>query len=845
MNPGEDDLKAASTDGYSRSDEQVTTFLADLEASGLLEDGSMPCRTGDGAGNDFKVDPGSAEHGASCYVVENKSNNVHDTKENMNEIEWLPVLHEESGEYYYWNVQTGITTWEKPVIWNQETVDVSSAEEKTKAAETLAAEGKPVSPVVKNSISEMEPVTLELRSSVEGKDCHKQLATELGNLEILLPHLEGQIAEQSDVRMTEDAMLPNSVLGQELEGTSGVETMLEEGYKQLGSFLDGVTGTMVIQPQNIVPDAGAVESIASEKFEDELGNIREGEMEGYPPEPPVPGLPCSELSVSGKASPSVKENKFGGQEVGLEQEELMKRSEIVSEKVDDKGNQLLQERGIAVVQWGETLKQRLNALAGDTLLAVPARTRLAIEAETRISDCKSFLSLGPMPDSIWLHMEAQLKCLESLLSVDEVAAVAELEQQKLLEPMAKENISATFVPFREGVLPTFGHHEIVAVDACLHQPETITVLYGNNSGEIEEGEIQHSHIKVSEKLLDPEQVDFGESQGKEQKFMDRVEADKPVSGEVSSFGDPDLDMEVDMEVDEETGSETTVPGVGLPFANDVSVDSHVGYGLSISDTYAVPSSLNSDLGPPPMLPPSDFLPPVLSGQPFPISFAPDAWALPPPPPPDDEWAPPPPDDSEVIPPPPPEEPPPLPPPSPHEATYKVEPVPLPPYGDYHASEYVPSEYNVSDYVSEHLPTTDYLPLPNCTFYPVVANAETVGNGVYAGDSAAMSFSEGTGTLELTAGMQASGLSETCIASFNIMPEASAPATSTVVSASTVGCTSNLNAKKVAKGKGTKKRAHSVVVAPMLRTNKKVSSLVSKWKQAKEELHGNDEDEDED
>lgn len=55
---------------------------------------------------------------------------------------------------------------------------------------------------------------------------------------------------------------------------------------------------------------------------------------------------------------------------------------------------------------------------------------------------------------------------------------------------------------------------------------------------------------------------------------------------------------------------------------------------------------------------------------------------------------------------------------------------------------------------------------------------------------------------------------------------------------------NMEAKKVAKGKLGKKRTHSVAVAPMLMTNKKVSSLVNKWKQAKEELHGSDEDEDE-
>ena len=35
-------------------------------------------------------------------------------KDEVAQNEWQAVLHEDSGEYYYWNLQTGETTWKKP-----------------------------------------------------------------------------------------------------------------------------------------------------------------------------------------------------------------------------------------------------------------------------------------------------------------------------------------------------------------------------------------------------------------------------------------------------------------------------------------------------------------------------------------------------------------------------------------------------------------------------------------------------------------------------------------------------------------------------------------------------------
>lgn len=52
---------------------------------------------------------------------------------------WKMVLHEESNQYYYWNVTTGETSWEVPSVLAQQTVDSSAEKDISDTAEKTDA----------------------------------------------------------------------------------------------------------------------------------------------------------------------------------------------------------------------------------------------------------------------------------------------------------------------------------------------------------------------------------------------------------------------------------------------------------------------------------------------------------------------------------------------------------------------------------------------------------------------------------------------------------------------------------------------------------------------------------
>jgi len=68
----------------------------------------------------------------------------------------------------------------------------------------------------------------------------------------------------------------------------------------------------------------------------------------------------------------------------------------------------------------------------DTIRAPNLRLRHAMEAEIRVADCKELISQGDFLGPFLLHIQAQLKRLESFLSVEEVAMSAGVEQCRLL-----------------------------------------------------------------------------------------------------------------------------------------------------------------------------------------------------------------------------------------------------------------------------------------------------------------------------------------------------------------------------------------------------------------------------
>ncbi|XP_024539755.1 formin-binding protein 4 isoform X1 [Selaginella moellendorffii] len=103
-----------------KMDAEVADFIAELETSGLLD--ANPSETSEPEAKQV-VEP-TTEAAEIRSVVERTSrpslaSMIGDVVEKVlaeNESEkcdWRAVLHEESGEYYYWNVVTGETTWNK------------------------------------------------------------------------------------------------------------------------------------------------------------------------------------------------------------------------------------------------------------------------------------------------------------------------------------------------------------------------------------------------------------------------------------------------------------------------------------------------------------------------------------------------------------------------------------------------------------------------------------------------------------------------------------------------------------------------------------------------------------
>ena len=66
-------------------------------------------------------------HQANVKVEQNGDEQKWDisVKDEAAQKEWQTVLHEDSGEYYYWNLQTGETTWKMPTSLEKVTVDRS------------------------------------------------------------------------------------------------------------------------------------------------------------------------------------------------------------------------------------------------------------------------------------------------------------------------------------------------------------------------------------------------------------------------------------------------------------------------------------------------------------------------------------------------------------------------------------------------------------------------------------------------------------------------------------------------------------------------------------------------
>ncbi|XP_078432118.1 WW domain-containing protein isoform X2 [Wolffia australiana] len=216
----------------------------------------------------------------------------------------------------------------------------------------------------------------------------------------------------------------------------------------------------------------------------------------------------------------------------------------------------------------------------------------------------------------------------------------------------------------------------------------------------------------------------------------------------------------------------------------------------------------------------------------------------PPPPPDDWIPPPPPPEEDIIPPPPVEEPPPSKPEAYSSYSYPGQYIPSYPAPAFEYYTYSEPQPVAPGPCFDHLAATvsDVSLVQPVVYHDAPALLSTVSD---ASSSYVIKTDVPYSSLEVPSSSTAvsSDPSESCREELRNTSEGPAelcPSTSGVVQSS-----GSIPSSSAAQGKAPRVKKRSVAVAPSLRSNKKVSSLVDKWKAAKEELHGEDEDEPED
>ncbi|CAK9862395.1 unnamed protein product [Sphagnum jensenii] len=196
-------------------DEQVASFLADLETTNMLgdenttgesvldvprekstasltltevlkEDGKISTQNGDISENteSLQSGPGMLELGKQGPQLASRS--IGTVADHGCDVvcDWQAILLEETGEYYYWNKLTGETTWEKPVALQQHEARMKAREvESSKELDKEQLLEKEHVGKVCSSVSSIEP---EIESKV---DCEHD-----GPVKALLGVLEQPVA---------------------------------------------------------------------------------------------------------------------------------------------------------------------------------------------------------------------------------------------------------------------------------------------------------------------------------------------------------------------------------------------------------------------------------------------------------------------------------------------------------------------------------------------------------------------------------------------------------------------------------------------------------------------------
>ncbi|WVZ81448.1 hypothetical protein U9M48_028823 [Paspalum notatum var. saurae] len=445
-----------------------------------------------------------------------------------------------------------------------------------------------------------------------------------------------------------------------------------------------------------------------------------------------------------------------------------------------------------LAKYGEDLLQRLNLLERlhDSIEGLDLIRR---EIGIRISDCNALASYGSSLLPLWLHAEVHLKQLDSSISKLEMSNPADTE-------------------------PTASKTEVAE-----HKAPNESDTLAPSNGEALKFEVSGG-ITIDESVEIDKPASISSAQNSQDKDLTAV----PSKVESDNDEDMDVEMEVDEDNFEEQAHYRSIPNKEHPPLEQVSS---------------------------PNLPSHEDPTPEDNHVPLP--------------PPEEEWIPPPPSENEPAPPAPPEEP---------AALYvNADTIPQP-YIDQQSVGYMPGmEYyatvgtegataNYYMQVSEpHVPQAQHsyyapvsgsgisVPVDGTSIAPesyytypsvtMVASGVTAEHaGYYASSVSAISSSAADTKISSNSNSDPKGPGKVISKDASI-----APLSQTVVATSTAGTSvlgsatqpssSTTNQTKVSR---SKKRA--VAVTSSLRSNKKVSSLVDKWKAAKEELRDEEEDE---
>ncbi|KAG0467999.1 hypothetical protein HPP92_017327 [Vanilla planifolia] len=481
---------------------------------------------------------------------------------------------------------------------------------------------------------------------------------------------------------------------------------------------------------------------------------------------------------------------------------------------------------LQLVNYGEGLLQRLDALYGSAS-NLESYEEIKKEIDIRISDCRALSSYGSALLPFWWHTEARLKQIESALEKCESSVQVlseELGKMDTGKKPPKDNLSSEINEKSVG---------ISEAESGMNSQETV-----NTSKASPESNFEHQRNENQPEMLEA----------------------NPNSHSVNSAPTQILnvedDMDVEMEVDDETPSEPIITGELMT----VTCPSH-------ADHLIQPNQASSQSP----------------------SFPSDDFSVPPPP--EEEWIPPPPPEGEPLPPPPPPE---NEMDSSHEPTEPFPPsytgsIPCPypdqynlgytvPAYDYYSSTVtqVPngiyyvntesSQLTESETPAYYDPFATSLPevtlsvpqVDSATYYDAASVAVSSGSvfsnvepPAFYVKSAAVSYKDASchsSDFEPSVNSDCNSLPKTKESQKSIL-QSSSPVLSAQAPAAASGNDSALDTQPPTAPKNQTKvlrsKKRTVTVATNLRSNKKVSSLVDKWKAAKEELHGEEEEEPED